>query len=86
MLPRMEGPRRPIPVGHRQVFHHANEPVSEVFFLNDGMASITTAAENGTVVEVATVGAESTLAMVLPCERNAQQLAGDRRPPVPFSN
>jgi hypothetical protein len=42
-----------VPVGHRQVRHHANEPVSRVFFLNGGMASITTAPEDGTLVEVA---------------------------------
>jgi len=42
-----------VPVGHRQVFQHANEPVSSVFFLNGGMASITTALEDGTLMEVA---------------------------------
>ena len=45
-------------VGQRHVFHRANQPVSEVFFLNGGMASITTTLEDGSMVEVATVGDE----------------------------
>jgi CRP-like cAMP-binding protein len=47
-----------VPLVAKQTLHRVNEPVREVFFLNGGVASITTVMENGTMVEVATVGNE----------------------------
>ena len=45
----------------KQVLHSANEPVRHVFFLNGGVASMTTVMKNGAMVEIATVGAEGFL-------------------------
>ena len=42
----------------KQILHPVNEPVREVFFLNGGVASMTTVMKNGAMVEVATVGDE----------------------------
>jgi CRP-like cAMP-binding protein len=42
----------------RQVLHRRNEPVREVFFPNGGVASITTVMQDGSMVEIATVGDE----------------------------
>lgn len=49
---------RTIPVKVKQIFHPANEPLREVFFPNGGVASITTVMQNGSMVEIATVGDE----------------------------
>jgi CRP-like cAMP-binding protein len=42
----------------KQVLHPFNEPVRQVFFLNGGVASMTTVMKNGEMVEIATVGDE----------------------------
>jgi CRP-like cAMP-binding protein len=47
-----------LPVKVKQIFHPANEPVREVFFPNGGVASITTVMQDGSMVEIATVGDE----------------------------
>jgi CRP-like cAMP-binding protein len=47
----------------KQVFHPANEPIRDVVFLNGGVASITTAMQDGTMVETATVGDEGVVGM-----------------------
>lgn len=52
---------RTIPLKHRQVLHHVGEPLREVYFPNGGVASITTLMQNGTQIEVATVGREGFL-------------------------
>lgn len=49
---------RTIPVEARYTFHPPNEPVREVFFLNGGVASMTTVMRDGAMVEIATVGDE----------------------------
>ena len=49
---------RTIPIKVRQILHPVNEPVREVFFLNGGVASMTTAMRDGSMVEIATVGDE----------------------------
>ncbi len=49
---------RTIPVHLKQVFHSANTPVHEVIFPNGGVTSVTTIMQNGTMVEIATVGDE----------------------------
>lgn len=49
------------PVTLKQVFHPLNEPVSEVFFPNGGVASVTMGMKNGDMVEIATVGDEGML-------------------------
>lgn len=50
-----------VPVSTRQVFHKRGEPIRAVYFLNGGMASVTVAMSDGTMVEVATVGDEGVL-------------------------
>ena len=47
-----------IPTRARQVLHAVNEPVRQVYFLNGGVASMTTVMQNGAMVEIATVGDE----------------------------
>jgi hypothetical protein len=47
-----------IPTRVRQILHPLNEPVREVFFLNGGVASMTTVMQDGSMVEIATVGDE----------------------------
>jgi CRP-like cAMP-binding protein len=47
----------------KHVFHPANEPIRDVVFLNGGVASITTAMQDGTMVETATVGDEGVVGM-----------------------
>ena len=50
-----------IPTAERQVFQRQGEAVEYVYFLNGGVGSITTAFEDGTMVEAATVGDEGFL-------------------------
>jgi CRP-like cAMP-binding protein len=62
-LPRAEFARlRPhlktVTLKARQILHPLNEPIREVFFLNGGVASMTTVMRNGAMVEIATVGDE----------------------------
>lgn len=52
-----------ISLGEKQVFHRADETVRQVFFLNGGVASMTTVMKNGAMVEVATVGDEGVVGM-----------------------
>jgi CRP-like cAMP-binding protein len=47
-----------IPLKVRQILHPVNEPVRDVYFLNGGVASMTTVMQNGAMVEIATVGDE----------------------------
>jgi CRP-like cAMP-binding protein len=47
-----------VPIHTRQVLHTKGEPFDAVYFLNGGVASITTALADGTMVEAATVGDE----------------------------
>jgi CRP-like cAMP-binding protein len=50
-----------VPVRAKQVLHKKGERFETVYFLNGGMASITTALSDGTLVEAATVGDEGLL-------------------------
>jgi CRP-like cAMP-binding protein len=50
-----------VPIRVRQVIHKNGEPFSAVYFLNGGVASITTILSDGTTVEAATVGDEGML-------------------------
>jgi CRP-like cAMP-binding protein len=47
-----------VPLRIRQVLQKSGEPLHAVYFLNGGVASITTALSDGTIVEAATVGDE----------------------------
>lgn len=47
-----------IPITTKQVLHRAHEPVREVFFPNGGVVSLTTMTEDGSMVEIATIGDE----------------------------
>jgi CRP-like cAMP-binding protein len=50
-----------VPIRARQVLHKNGEPLDAVYFLNGGVASITTVLSDGTAVEAATVGLEGML-------------------------
>jgi CRP-like cAMP-binding protein len=52
-----------VPTRAKQVFHRANETTTEVYFLNGGVASVTTAMKNGVMVEIATIGTEGVVGM-----------------------
>jgi CRP-like cAMP-binding protein len=49
---------RTIPIKGKHVFHRQGQPIREVYFLNGGVASMTMAMHDGTMVEVATIGDE----------------------------
>jgi CRP-like cAMP-binding protein len=50
-----------VPIRVKQVLHKNGEPLKIVYFLNGGVASITTMLRDGTTVEAATVGDEGML-------------------------
>jgi CRP-like cAMP-binding protein len=50
-----------VPLRFKQVLHKGGEPLRAVYFLNGGVASITTRLSEGTVMEAATVGDEGVL-------------------------
>ncbi|HZR23898.1 MAG TPA: Crp/Fnr family transcriptional regulator [Vicinamibacterales bacterium] len=50
-----------VPIRVKQVLHESGAPLRVVYFLNGGVASITTALSDGTTVEAATVGDEGML-------------------------
>lgn len=50
-----------VPMRLRQVLHKNGEPLRSVYFLNGGVASITTVLADGTMVEAATIGDEGML-------------------------
>ncbi len=50
-----------VPIHVKQVLHESGAPIRVVYFLNGGVASITTALSDGTTVEAATVGDEGML-------------------------
>jgi CRP-like cAMP-binding protein len=54
---------RTVPVRPRQIFHAAFERIEDVVFLNGGVGSVTSAMQDGRMVEVATVGDEGMLGM-----------------------
>lgn len=49
---------RTIPISVKQVLHPNGEEIREVFFLNGGVASVTTVMRDGSMVEIATIGRE----------------------------
>ena len=52
-----------VDIQRRQVFHAPNELIRDVVFLNGGVASVTTTMQDGSMVEVATVGDEGLVGM-----------------------
>jgi hypothetical protein len=50
-----------VPIRVKQVIYKTGEPFRAVYFLNGGVASITTALSDGTMVEAATIGDEGML-------------------------
>src|ERR1051325_9553880 len=52
-----------VPIRLKQVLQKNGEPVESVYFLNGGVASITTVLSDGTTVEAATVGDEGMLGL-----------------------
>jgi CRP-like cAMP-binding protein len=60
---RLQPHLKTIPIRLRQVLQKNGEPVEFVYFLNGGVASITTVLSDGTMVEAATVGDEGMLGL-----------------------
>ena len=54
LLPKPE----PISLNFKEVLYQPNEPIQYVYFVNHGVVSLLTIMEDGTVVEIATVGNE----------------------------
>jgi CRP-like cAMP-binding protein len=52
-----------IPTTAKQLFHRHAEPLTHVFFLNGGVASVTTVLTDGTMVETATIGNEGVIGL-----------------------
>lgn len=52
-----------IPLKLRQFVHKAGEPIREVYFPGGGFVSIVTLLDDGSMVEVATIGREGMLGM-----------------------
>jgi hypothetical protein len=68
-----------VPFKKREVIHRRNEPIRHVVFPNGGVASVTTAMKDGTMVEIATVGYEGLVGIeaffgeaMMPCETMIQ--------------
>jgi CRP-like cAMP-binding protein len=68
----------------KQVLHPANEPVRQIFFLNGGVASMTTVMKNGAMVEIATVGDEGFLG--INAVFGSEMLSGETMLQVPVPN
>ena len=60
-----------VPLRVKQVLHKNGEPLRIVYFLNGGVASITTVLADGTTVEAATVGNEGMLGVEAFLSRDA---------------
>lgn len=60
-LRRLQPFLKTVPIRHKQVLQKNGEPIEAVYFLNGGVASITTVLLDGTMVEAATVGDEGML-------------------------
>jgi len=71
-----------IPLKAKQVLHPVNEPVRQVFFLNGGVASMTTVMKNGAMVEIATVGDEGLVG--INAYFGGQMLSGETMLQVPM--
>jgi CRP-like cAMP-binding protein len=52
---------RTVRLERKQVLQRRNEPIREVFFLNGGVASLTTVTRDGGMVEIGTVGDEGVI-------------------------
>src|SRR5215204_3314517 len=68
-----------IPFKGKEAIHRRNEPIRHVVFPNGGVASVTTAMKDGTMVEIATVGYEGLVGIeaffvdaLMPCETMIQ--------------
>jgi hypothetical protein len=68
----------------RQVLLPANEPVRKVYFLNGGVASLTTAMKDGAMVEIATIGDEGLVG--INAYFGGQMVSGEAMLQVPDTN
>ena len=75
---------RTLPVGAKQIFHTVNEPIRDVVFLNGGVASVTTVMEDGTMIEIATIGLEGVVG--IEALFGADTAAGETMMQVPDTN
>jgi CRP-like cAMP-binding protein len=74
-----------VPIHRKQVLHKNGELLDAVYFLNGGVASITTVLADGTMVEAATVGSEGMLGVEAFLAANAVA-PGDAMIQVPDTN
>jgi len=70
-----------VPLAFKQALYEANRPIECVYFLHRGVASIVTEMEDGTVIEVATVGPEGMVGLSV--FLNASEIAGKAFAQVP---
>jgi CRP-like cAMP-binding protein len=73
-----------IPLQAKQIFHPVNEPVRQVYFLNGGVASMTTVMKSGAMVEIATVGDEGLVG--INAYFGGEMLSGETMLQVPVPN
>ena len=73
-----------IPLQARQIFHPVNETVRQVYFLNGGVASMTTVMKNGEMVEIATIGNEGLVG--INAYFGGQMLSGETMLQVPVAD
>jgi CRP-like cAMP-binding protein len=80
---RLQARMHPVPLDFKQILYRAKAPIESVYFPNRGTASALTVMENGSAIEVATIGNEGVvgLGLLLACKTSANevvmQIAGD---------
>jgi CRP-like cAMP-binding protein len=60
-LERLRSHMRTVPLKPKQTLQRRNEPIREVYFLNGGVASLTSVTHDGRMVEIGTVGTEGVI-------------------------
>lgn len=67
---------RAVPLAQRQVLYEAGAPIEDIYFIDDGVASILTTMADGASIEVGMIGPEGVVgtAALLGAETSAQQI------------
>jgi CRP-like cAMP-binding protein len=66
----------PVVLSQRQLLHEAGAPINDVFFIEQGVASVVTIMADGTMIEVGMIGIEGMIgvSIILGAERAAQSV------------
>jgi CRP-like cAMP-binding protein len=84
-LDRLQAKLQPVELEHGRILYEANMPVEQVYFVDQGMISVVSMMQNGSVIEVGTIGHEGMagLAVILGVEampyRHIVQVPGRAR-------